>query len=121
MLKVKATYVKDRQNQAFMTKTKTIVGFARELNPPTFRVKRFGNAQEVRFRFRDTSDPNATEQNVTVYDYFRNHHGITLQNPNLPVLTVGTRADPQYMPPSSVLFFQVKRIASSSQEHKQVK
>ena len=99
MLKVKAVYVKDGKTEPFMTKDKkTIVGFAKESKPPTFRVKRFGNAHEVKFRFTDPAIPGAKEQEITIFDYFRKHHGITLNRPELPVLNVGTRTDPQYLP-----------------------
>lgn len=97
-LKVNAVYKKDGDLDPHMTKTKTIVGFARQLNPPTFRVKRFGNANEVKFRYTDRNVPNAREQEISVADYFRRERGITLQRPQLPVLNVGTRADPQYLP-----------------------
>ena len=98
MLKVKAVYVKDGQSKSFMEKTKTIVGFAKELTPPTFRVPRFGNAKQVTFQYTDQSIPNAQPQAITVLDYFRRQHDITLKRPELPVLNVGTRADPQYLP-----------------------
>ena len=97
-LKVNAVYKKDRDTGPPMTKPKTIVGFAKQLNPPTFRVKRFGNAKEVKFKYIDKNVPGAREQEITVFDYFRRERGITLQFPGLPVLNVGTRADPQYIP-----------------------
>ncbi|GIZ45237.1 hypothetical protein CKM354_000841500 [Cercospora kikuchii] len=96
MLKVEARYVKDGQQQPFMKKTKTIVGFAKSIN--SIRVKRFGNANEVKFSYVDRSIPNAQAREVTVAQYFKQQHGITLRNPNVPVLNVGTRADPQYLP-----------------------
>ena len=88
MLKVKAVYTKDNQSKPFMVKIKTIVGFAKD--------KRFGNADEVKFQYKATPDGQPTL--TSVYDYFRQHHGITLQQRGLPVLNVGTRSDPQYMP-----------------------
>lgn len=96
-LRVTATYKRDGENKPFMTKTKTIVGFSKELDKPTFRVKRFGNAKEVTFKYR--SSRTAPVQNITVFDYFKNHYNITLQRHGLPVLNVGTREDPQYLPP----------------------
>ncbi|EME45593.1 hypothetical protein DOTSEDRAFT_71332 [Dothistroma septosporum NZE10] len=98
MLKVKCPYKKDGQAAPFMTKIKTIVGFAKPTDRDR-RVKRFGNAKEVKFSYTDTTKPNARPAETTVYDYFKNHHGITLQRPEVPVFNVGTRADPQYMPP----------------------
>ena len=91
MLKVKAIYIKDGKTEPFMIKDKkTLVGFAR--NP------RGGNAHKVTFKYTNPAVPGAREQDITVFEYFRKHHGITLKRPELPVLNVGTRADPQYMP-----------------------
>lgn len=94
MLKVRAAYIKDGQTAPFMVKNKTIVGFAKD--SPNPKVKRFGNAHEVTFGYTDKGN-NAT-RSTTVFDYYKQHHGITLRRPTLPVLNVGTRADPQYMP-----------------------
>ena len=96
-LKVKAVYKKDGKEEAEMTKTKTIVGFAKP-DPPEVRVKRFGNANEVKFTFNDTSGATPRQREVTVAQYFRQVRGITLKRPNLPVLNVATRKDPQYLP-----------------------
>ncbi|KAK4502389.1 hypothetical protein PRZ48_005814 [Zasmidium cellare] len=98
MLKVRADYVKDGQGKPFMSKTKTIVGFAKSVEDK-FTVKRCGNAHEIKFSYVDRAMPNPQPRQVTVNDYFRQHHGITLKQPNLPVLNVGTRNDPQYLPP----------------------
>lgn len=98
MLKVKAYYKKDADSKPFMEKTKTIVGFAKQLNPPTFRVPRFGTADKVTFQYTDRNVPNAQPKQTKVVDYFRQEHGITLRRPDLPVLNVGTRSDPQYLP-----------------------
>lgn len=98
MMKVKAQYTRDGDPKPFMTKLKTIVGFAKELSPRTFRVKRFGNANEVKFQYEDRNKKPPQRKEISVAEYFKQHHGITLQRPDLPVLNVGTRADPQYMP-----------------------
>lgn len=104
MLKVEAVYIRDGQNEAFMRKTKSIVGFARSVqaskNPPHpgVQVKRFGNAREVKFKYTDRSKPNAKEQDITVAEYFKRQHGITLKRPDRPVLNAGTRQNPQYLP-----------------------
>lgn len=98
MLKVEARYTRDNAQSPFMTKVKTIVGFAKPNADPPIRVKRFGNAKEVKFRYIDRNMPNAQEKEISVFDYFRTVHGITIQKPNNPVLNVGTRKDPQYMP-----------------------
>ncbi|EME85099.1 uncharacterized protein MYCFIDRAFT_133529 [Pseudocercospora fijiensis CIRAD86] len=96
MLKVDAAYIKDGQQKPFRVKIKTIIGFAKATDK--IQVQRFGNANQVRFRFVDSSIPNATARQITVNDYFRQYHGITLRHPDRPVLNVGTRADPQYLP-----------------------
>jgi len=90
LLKVTVEYKKDGQQSPFMTKTKTLLGFAKP-------VKRC-NARDVRFRYRDMNLPNAPEREVSVFEYFRKQHGITLQRPDLPVLNCGTHKDPQYLP-----------------------
>lgn len=97
MIKVEARYVKDGQKEPFMKKNKSIVGFAKPF-PPKVRVKRFGNAHEVKFSFVDRGKPNAKPQEVTIAEYFKRQHGITLKQPGLSVLNVGTRDDPQYLP-----------------------
>ncbi|SMR50157.1 unnamed protein product [Zymoseptoria tritici ST99CH_3D1] len=96
MLKVEAKYVKDGQNKPFMVKTKSIVGFARPTGK--VKVKRFGNAREVKFGFEDRSKPGSSAQEISVFDYFKRQHGITLRSPDRPVLNVGTPGDPQYLP-----------------------
>ncbi|KXT00458.1 hypothetical protein AC578_1932 [Pseudocercospora eumusae] len=95
-LKVEAHYIKDGKQQAFRVKMKSIVGFAKPTN--NIEVKRFGNAHQVKFRFVDPNIPGAQPRQISVNDYFRQHHGITLKHPDLAVLNVGTRADPQYLP-----------------------
>jgi eukaryotic translation initiation factor 2C len=98
MVKVKVQYPKNDPKQPEMTKIKTIVGFAKD-NPPSVRgVKRFGNANEVKFPYKEESAANAPVRQITVAEYFRNVRGITLQRPDLAVLNCGTRADPQYVP-----------------------
>ena len=91
MLKVLATYVNGDPKLPPMTKVKTIVGFATGAYPR-------GNAKQVTFKFTDRSRPNPKEEQITVYDYFRRFHGITLKRPELPVVNCATRKDPQYLP-----------------------
>ncbi|KAG9518652.1 Piwi-domain-containing protein, partial [Aureobasidium melanogenum] len=82
---------------------------------------RNGDARTVTFSWTDPKNPQAAARNVSVFDYFKNQHGITLQHPDLPVLNVGTRSDPSYLPIelASVLPGQpVRRLLSGSQtEH----
>ncbi|KAI7191262.1 Piwi-domain-containing protein [Hortaea werneckii] len=90
MLKVEAAYTKDGQAQPFMKKIKTIVGYAQK--------PRFGDAKSVKFQYKASNSPDAQPVLTSVFDYFKTHHGITLKSPGEPVLNVGTKADPQYLP-----------------------
>lgn len=96
MLKVEVRYTKDGQKEMFMKKAKTIVGFAKPHKK--IHVKRFGNAHEVRISIEDRASPNTKSQEMTVAEYFKKNHGITLKRPELPLLNVGTRDAPQYLP-----------------------
>lgn len=82
---------------------------------------RNGDARTVTFSWADPNDPQAAARSISVFDYFKIQHGITLQHPELPVLNVGTRSDPSYLPIelASVLPGQpVRRLLSGSQtEH----
>lgn len=97
MLKVEVRYTKDGQKEMFMKKVKTIVGFAKAPKKNQDR-KRFGNAHEVTASIEDRASPNTKPQEMTVAGYFKKHHGITLKRPELPLLNVGTRETPQYIP-----------------------
>ncbi len=100
MLKVKAVYVKKGQSAAFMVKIKTVLGFERNFAEPKkiVVVTRFSDAKGTKFQYVDRRTPDAPAVATSVKDYFYNIHGITLRRPDLPVLNVGTRADPQYLP-----------------------
>lgn len=93
MLRVEVAYKRDNESEPHMKKIKTIVGFAKGKH-----VKRFGNANEVKFRYTDSNMATPQEREMTVFEYFRTVRGITLAHPNSPVLNVGTRDDPQYLP-----------------------
>jgi hypothetical protein len=87
-----------REGKTPVKSEKTIVGFARPVggkNP--VKVKRFGNAREVTFTYTDRSGPNPKDITKSVADYFKGL-GVTLASPELPVLNVGTVADPMYIP-----------------------
>lgn len=92
---------------------KSIVGLAQR--------PRHGDARTVTFSWTDPKNPQAAARGISVFDYFKNQHGITLQHPELPLLNVGTRSDPSYLPIelASVLPGQpVRRLLSGSQpEH----
>lgn len=98
MLKVQAVYQRDNEQKPYMTKIKTVVGFAKQPERSPIQVPRFGNAKQAKFRFTDRNMPTPQEKETTVFDYFRRERGITLSRPELPVLNTGTRADPQYLP-----------------------
>ncbi|KAI1488764.1 ribonuclease H-like domain-containing protein [Biscogniauxia mediterranea] len=36
---------------------------------------------------------------ISVYDFFATTHGVRIQNPELPVVNIGTKDDPSYLPP----------------------
>ncbi|KAH8821858.1 RNA interference and gene silencing protein [Xylogone sp. PMI_703] len=40
---------------------------------------------------------------ISVYDFFRETYGTTIQDPSLPVINVGTRQNPSYLPPDVCL------------------
>ncbi|KAI4727686.1 Piwi-domain-containing protein [Aureobasidium sp. EXF-10728] len=92
---------------------KSVVGLA--LHP------RNGDATAVTFSWSDPKNPQAVARKISVFEFFKAQHGITLQHPKLPVLNVGTRSDPSYLPIelATVLPGQpVKRLLSGGQtEH----
>lgn len=71
-------------------KTKTIFGFAKR--------PRFGDAKQTTFSFNNAAKPQAPAQTISVFDYFKQEHGIQLQHWNEPVLNVGSVKDPVYLP-----------------------
>lgn len=102
MVRVWTKYLKPRNAQGeiipgdTVRKTKTVVGFAGDPDTrkkPDPHAPRFGNAKQVSFEFTDGNNKRRT----TVFDYFRNHHSITLQRWQEPVINVGTRGDPMYL------------------------
>ncbi|KAK5677116.1 hypothetical protein LTS10_010305 [Elasticomyces elasticus] len=82
MVKVQVVWTKDGEKKPFMTKEKTIYGFA--------HPEHFGNASRVTFEYQ--SKP------ITVEKYFKEVHGITLRSPHLEVINLGNPAKPQYIP-----------------------
>lgn len=79
---------------------KTILGLAKA---PTGKpkakdvVKRFGNAHEVSFSWQDHTGLVVKERKSSVFDYFK-EKGYVLKQPNVPVVNVGSAADPIYIP-----------------------
>ncbi|KAK6006036.1 hypothetical protein QM012_006446 [Aureobasidium pullulans] len=124
MLRVKTDYIKavdangkpkkDAQGRPqTVSSFKSVIGLA--LRP------RNGDARTVTFSWTDPKNPQAAARIISVFDHFNDHHGIILQHPELPVLNVGTRSDPSYLPIelASVLPGPpVRRLLSGSQtEH----
>lgn len=69
---------------------KTIIGFAKS--------PRFGNAKNVTFEYEDRTGPRPRTMKTSVLDYFEKQMGVTLKFPNVPVVNVGNRANPIYIP-----------------------
>jgi eukaryotic translation initiation factor 2C len=122
MLRVKTNYLraldkngnpkKDAQGrQQTVLGFKSIVGLARQN----------GSSKTVTFDWKDPKAPQAAARKISVFEFFKAQHGITLQHPTLPVLNVGTRNDPSYLPAelATVLPGQpVRRLLSGRQtEH----
>jgi eukaryotic translation initiation factor 2C len=97
--KLKVKY--HRPGKEPVTSEKTIIGLAKPLAPrgkPKVVVKRFGNAHEVSFQWQEqTPGPLVKQHNSSVFEYFK-AKGYALKQPNLPVLNVGSPADPIYIP-----------------------
>lgn len=121
MLRVKTSYLraldtkgtpkKDAQGQPqTVLSFKSVVGLAP-------RPKN-GDAKAVNFPWTDPKTPNSVARNISVFEFFKLQHGIVLKRPDLPVLNVGTRNDPSYLPIelATVLPGQpVRRLLSGSQ------
>lgn len=93
-----------------ITSYKTIVAFASK--------PRFGDAKQVKFSWSDAKNPQARARDVSVFDYFQSQHNITLSHPEWPVLNVGTKSDPSYLPVELATVWPgqpVRRLLSSSQ------
>jgi eukaryotic translation initiation factor 2C len=101
--KLKVQYERPGKEPQQSVKTiKTILSLAKPMPPnrgqPKVLVKRFGNANEVSFSFKDhTKGPMVQERKQTVFDYFK-ERGYVIKQPNLPVLNVGSPYDPIYIP-----------------------
>ena len=91
-LRVRVEYKTQENQQNFVTRYKTIFGFARRQNRSVLGPK------EVTFAYTDRTRANPQEEQITIFNYFRRVHGITLQLPDLPVLNVGNLANPQWIP-----------------------
>lgn len=89
---------------------KSIVGLAP-------RPQKNGDAKAVTFSWTDPKNSQSA-RTISVFEFFKAQHGITLQHPELPVLNVGTKSDPSYLPVelATILPGQpVRRLLSGSQ------
>ena len=98
--KLKVQY--ERPGKEPIKAVKTILSLAKPMPPNRGQakvvVKRFGNANEVSFSFKDhTKGPLVPDRKQTVFDYFK-EKGYVIKQPNLPVLNVGSPYDPIYIP-----------------------
>lgn len=94
--KLKVLY--ERPGKSPVKSEKTIIGFAKTPNVKNpKKVKRFGNAHEVKFEYQDLSGPSAQKRETSVFEFFKGL-GVTLTTPEYPVLNVGTASDPIYVP-----------------------
>ncbi|KAI5205762.1 Piwi-domain-containing protein [Aureobasidium subglaciale] len=79
-----------RGNPQTVPQIKSVVGLAPR--------PRNGSTKTVSFSWTDPKNPQAAARSITVFDYFKTQHSITLKHPDLPVLNVGTRGNPSYLP-----------------------
>ncbi|KAL8697535.1 MAG: hypothetical protein Q9224_002263, partial [Gallowayella concinna] len=97
-LRVQVRQDQEKNAGSDSSKGKAIKGLARpddgqkSSSPP--RVRRYGgNSMEVEFY-------NARNRKyLTVFEYFQDHKGQPIREANLPLVNVGTRSNPTYIPP----------------------
>ncbi|KAL8745099.1 MAG: hypothetical protein Q9184_007916, partial [Pyrenodesmia sp. 2 TL-2023] len=97
-ISVQPTQKKDQASRS--NEEKTIAGLARPHDgrrskgsfPP--RVKNYGGgSKDVEFYYKPES------KYITVFDYFRHHKRHSISDVNLPLINIGTRSKPTYIPP----------------------
>ncbi|PYH92822.1 Piwi-domain-containing protein [Aspergillus ellipticus CBS 707.79] len=115
-LRVQLTHLGMRKRSGgFVPRVKTVLGLAARDDgnglayPPTVPYLGAG-AKEVRFYREPRSQDNAvggwsrkrkrplSEGYITVFEYFRSVHNITIDDPWLPVVNIGTVSNPSYLP-----------------------
>ncbi|ELR02128.1 hypothetical protein GMDG_05287 [Pseudogymnoascus destructans 20631-21] len=104
-VRVETTHLPVKKNKAGkkIPKVKTIIALASQNDgaglPHPPRVARFGaNAKQVEFWFESTDKKKpGNGRYITVFDFFKTQYKMQL-NENYPVMNVGTRANPMYMP-----------------------
>ncbi|KAI4185825.1 MAG: hypothetical protein LQ346_005808 [Caloplaca aetnensis] len=99
-LRVEAFQSKGKDQASNTGKEKKITGLARPddghrskgaLQP---RVKKYGGgSKDVEFYFKPG------RKYITVFDYFRDHKKQTIRGPDQPLVNIGTRSKPTYIPP----------------------
>ncbi|KAK4997282.1 hypothetical protein LTR66_003287 [Elasticomyces elasticus] len=109
MLKVRTEYLKTKDSAGETVpkpRTYTIVGLApkqkeseKKGSEKTVPGKQgdlpsYCNAHEAKFDFTEDNK----KRTISVFEYFKSHHNITLSRPQQPVLNVGTENDPRYVP-----------------------
>ncbi|KAI4269176.1 MAG: hypothetical protein L6R38_007563 [Xanthoria sp. 2 TBL-2021] len=100
-LRVEVSQSQVNKSQRDKVKTDTIAGLARLddshncQKPFPARVGKFGGgSKDVEFYYRRKG------QYITVFDYFTKVKRQTIDQPDLPLVNIGTRSKPTYMPPS---------------------
>ncbi|POR34324.1 Protein argonaute 5 [Tolypocladium paradoxum] len=124
-LRVRTTHLKEKKNKAgeVVPRVKTVFGFANKNDghglghPP--RVRAFGaGPKDVEFWLESgsasgTSAPAGQKKGgkkvkpaeaaggryISVYEFFVSAYGMRIANPDLPVINVGNRENPTYLPP----------------------
>ncbi|OBT77828.1 hypothetical protein VF21_03237 [Pseudogymnoascus sp. 05NY08] len=104
-VRVETTHLPVKTNKAgkIIPKVKTIIALASQNDgaglPHPPRVHRFGaNAREVEFWFESTDKKKPVKgRYITVFDFFKTQYKKQL-NAAFPVMNVGTRANPMYLP-----------------------
>ncbi|PHH91012.1 hypothetical protein CDD83_1947 [Cordyceps sp. RAO-2017] len=117
-LRVRTTHLKERTNKQgkVIPRIKTVFGFANKndghalAHPPRIKSFRAG-PRDVEF-WLETSPKKGSSggkapgrsaggdgRYISVYDFFVNTYGIRLTNPDMPVVNVGNRENPTYLPP----------------------
>lgn len=103
-LKVMTQYLKPRDangkiipNQPALHKVRTLTQFSKTQAPKGKpQDSRYLSCKQTTFSF--TTGPGAPAQNISVFDYFRQHHNITLKFPDEPPINVGTRDNKNWLP-----------------------
>jgi eukaryotic translation initiation factor 2C len=112
MLRVKTNYLKASDASG---KPQTVASFKSIF---AFAARpRHGTARQVKFSWTDPKKPGA-DREINVFDYFKTQHGITLRHPDWPVLNVGSKTSPSYLPVELAVVVPgqpVRRLLSGAQ------